>query len=69
MSPFGFAVSTAAATQVLAATHLWGIPDWPAGILMISGLIFLFGILPPLVLWALVFECRRRKGEPKNDQA
>jgi hypothetical protein len=69
MSPVVFATSAAATTQVLAAAHLWGIPDWPAGILMIAGLIFLFGILPPVVLCALVFECRRRRGRPENNQA
>ena len=68
MSPVVIATS-AAATQVLAAAHLWGIPDWPAAILMIAGLIFLFGILPPVVLCALVFECRRRKGKPENNEA
>jgi hypothetical protein len=68
MSPVVLATS-AVATQVLAATHLWGLPDWPAGILMIAGLIFFFGILPPVVLCALVFECRRRRGRPGNHQA
>lgn len=69
MSPFGFAVSAVAATQILAATHLWGIPDLPAGILMISGLIFLIGILPLLLLCALVFECGGGGDESENDQA
>lgn len=67
MSPVVFATSAVATN--LAAAHLWGIPDWPAAILMIAGLIFLFGILPPVVLCALVFECRWRKGRPENNQA
>lgn len=69
MSPVVLSASAAATTRVLAAAHLGAIPDWPAGILVISGLIFFFGILPPLVLCALVLECRRRRSDPKNTEA
>lgn len=68
MSPVVIAASAVSTTQVLAAAHLWGIPDWPAAILMIAGLVFLFGVLPPVVLCALVFECRRRRGSPENHE-
>jgi hypothetical protein len=66
MTPFVFGLSTAVSTQILSATHLWGIPDWLAAFLMIAGMIFLFGVLPVVVLFGVVFECRRRGGSAKG---
>ena len=60
MTPFAYITSaTGLATQV--SDRTFGVPEWLAGILMICGLIFLFGILPLVVLMITTFECRRRQ--------
>ena len=62
MTPFvlGLSAAASASAEILSVVHLWGMPDWLAGFLIIAGMIFLFGVLPIVVLWLLVFECRRR---------
>lgn len=62
MSPFGYGLSAAISTQVLSAAHLWGMPDWLAGFLIIAGLIFIFGVLPVVVLFGVIIPGRRRRG-------
>jgi hypothetical protein len=60
MTPFVLGLSPATSMEIVSAVHLWGMPDWLAGFLIIAGMIFLFGVLPIVVLWLLVFELRRR---------
>jgi hypothetical protein len=60
MTPFVLGLSATASMEILSVTHLWGMPDWLAGFFIIAGMIFLFGVLPIVVLWLLGFELRRR---------